>query len=95
MSSKDQYFCKMRIKLDEWNAEINALATRSGRATAGLKVEYGEQIEALRTKQTVARQKLVELQQAGESAWEELKDGIEQSWSAMGEAVDSARSHFR
>jgi hypothetical protein len=95
MNGKAQYVRKMQAKLDEWNAEIDALATRAGRATAELKIEYAEQIEALKAKQTVARQKLAEMQQAGESAWEDLKAGIETAWNAMGEAVDSARSRFR
>jgi len=95
MSTKDQYVKRMQAKLDEWNAEIDALITKAGRAKAGLKVEYGEQIEALKTKQAAARLKLGEMQQAGESAWEDLKAGLEQAWSAMGEAVDTARSRFR
>jgi len=39
--------------------------------------------------QAVARQKIEELQQAGESAWVDLKSGIELAWTAMGEAINS------
>jgi hypothetical protein len=95
MNSRDQYVRKMQAKLDEWNAEIDALAAKAGRAAAELKLEYDEQIGALKAKQLVAREKLGELQQASEIAWEDLKAGMEQAWSAMGEAVDTARSRFR
>jgi hypothetical protein len=95
MNSRDQYVRKMQAKLDEWNAEIDALAVKAGRAAAELKLEYDEQIVALKAKQVVARQKLGELQQASEIAWEDLKAGIDQAWSVMGEAVDTARSRFR
>lgn len=95
MSSKDQYIRKMQAKLDDWSAEIDALSAKAGKVTAGLRLEYTDQIESLRAKQTVARKKLRVVQQAGESAWEELKSGVEQAWTAMGEAIDSAKSRFK
>ena len=95
MMNKDQYVRKMQAKLDEWNAEIDALAIKAGRAAAELKVEYDQQVVALKAKQAAARIRLGEMQEAGESAWQDLKAGMEQAWSAMGEAVDTARSRFR
>jgi hypothetical protein len=32
---------------------------------------------------------------SGGSAWEDLKSGIELVWTAMGEAIDSAKSRFK
>jgi hypothetical protein len=49
----------------------------------------------LKTKQAATRQKIEELQHAGDSAWEDLKLGIESAWSSMGEAISSARSRFK
>ena len=95
MSSRDEYVRKMQAKLDEWNKEIDRLTAKAGEVTADLKKEYSEQIEILKAKQAVARQKIEELQQAGESAWVDLKSGIELAWTAMGEAIDSARSRFK
>jgi uncharacterized protein YydD (DUF2326 family) len=95
MNSRDEYVRRMQGKLDEWNAEIDALGKKADRAKAELKVEYLEQIVALRERQTAARHKLADLKSAGELAWEDLKAGIEVAWGAMGEAVDTARSRFR
>jgi len=95
MNSKDRYVRKMQARLDEWSSEIDALGARAGRATGELKVEYDRQIAGLKVKQVAARHKLGEMQQAGESAWEDLIAGADLAWSAMGEAVDSARSRFR
>jgi uncharacterized coiled-coil DUF342 family protein len=95
MSSRDEYIRKMQAKLEEWNAEIDTLTAKAGEVTADVKNEYNEQIESLKAKQAAARQKIEEFQQAGESAWEDLKSGIELAWTAMGEAIDSARSRFR
>jgi uncharacterized coiled-coil DUF342 family protein len=95
MSSRDEYIRKMQSKLEEWNAEIDTLTVKAGEVTADLKKEYNEHIDTLKAKQAVARQKIEELQQAGESAWVDLKSGIELAWISMGEAIDSARSRFK
>jgi uncharacterized coiled-coil DUF342 family protein len=95
MSSRDEYVRKMQEKLEEWNAEIDLLTAKAGKVTADVRNEYNEQIAALKEKQATARQKVEELQHSGESAWEDLKSGIELARTAMGEAIDSARSRFR
>lgn len=95
MNSRDEYLRKMQAKLEEWNTEIDTLTAKADKVTADAQNEYNEQIESLKAKQVVARQKIEELQQAGESAWGDLKLGVELAWTAMGESIDSARSRFR
>ena len=95
MSNRDEYIRKMQAKLDEWNAEIDMLTGKAGEVTADVRIEYNEQIKSLKTKQAAARQKIEGLQQAGENAWEDMKTGIDLAWTAMGEAINSARSRFK
>jgi len=95
MNSRDEYIRKMQAKLEEWNAEIDTLTAKAGEVAGDVKNEYNEQIESLKVKQAAARQKIEALQQAGESAWGDLKSGMELAWSAMEEAIDSARSRFK
>jgi len=95
MNSRDEYIRKMQAKLEEWNAEIDSLTVKAGEVSTELMKEYNEQIESLKAKQAAARQKIEELQQAGDSAWGDLKSGIELAWSAVEEAIDSARSRFK
>ena len=95
MSSRDEYIHKMQTKLEEWNSEIDTLTAKAGEVRADVTKEYHEQIETVKAKLAVAQQKIDELQQAGESAWVDLKSGIELAWTAMGEAIDSARSRFK
>ncbi len=95
MNSRDEYLRKMHAKLDELNAEIDLLSTKAGGVTEDLRKEYHEQIESLKAKQAVAKQKVEELQRAGGSALEDMKSGIDLAWSAISEAVDSARSRFK
>ncbi|RNC67793.1 MAG: hypothetical protein ED859_13075 [Desulfuromonadales bacterium] len=95
MSTRDEYVKKLQVKLEEWNADIDKLAAKAGEVRADLKSEYAEQLEVLKAKQTEARHKMEELQKSGGSAWEDMKAGIELAWSAIGEAIDSAKSRFK
>lgn len=95
MKSKEEYIQAMQAKLEEWSADIDALTAKGSEVSAELKNEYTEQIEALKVKQTAARQKIEEMQKSGEGAWEDLKSGMELAWKAASEAVDSAKSRFK
>ena len=95
MKSREDYIRTMQAKLEEWNAEIDILSARADEVTADVRKEYSEQIETLKAKQASARQKIEELQHAGESALGDMKSGIELALTAMGEALDSARSRFK
>ncbi len=95
MSSREEYIRKLQAKMDEWSVEIDKLTAKAGEVSAEVKAEFHEQIEFLQAKQATARQKIEELQHAGEGAWTDLKSGIELAWTAMGEAIDSARSRFK
>lgn len=95
MKSKEEYLRVMQAKLEEWNADIDVLTDKASEVSAEVRAEYNDQIAVLKTKQAAARQKIDELQKSGGSAWEDLKVGIELAWSAIGEAVDSAKSRFK
>lgn len=95
MKSREEYIRTMQAKLEEWNAEIDILSAKADDVTADVRKEYSEQIASLKAKQASARQKIEELQHAGESALGDMKSGIELALTAMGEAIDSARSRFK
>jgi len=95
MSTREEYIRRMQAKLEEWNADIDQLSAKASEVSVDLKSEYAEQIEALKAKQAVARQKIEAFQQAGGSAWEDMKVGLDLAWTAVGEAIDSAKSRFK
>ena len=95
MSTREEYIRRMREKLEEWNVDIDNLSAKASEVSADVRSEYNEQIASLKVKQAAARQKIDEMQKSGESAWKDLKAGIELAWSAIGEAVDSAKSRFK
>ena len=95
MSVKKDYLHKLEVELNEWDGKINELETKVEKATPEDKVEYIEHIEHLKTKQKLARKKHEELEQAHESVWEGLRDGIDSIFDDMISYTESIMSKFK
>jgi len=95
MSIKKSYQQKLQAQLNEWNAEIDKLQARADQSTSNVKIEYYRQIEDLRAKQQAAQEKLHELRDAKDDAWEDLKAGTEHAWTTLGEAISKAAARFQ
>ena len=95
MSVKKDYLHKLEDELREWDGKINELETRVEKATPEDKVEYIEHIERLKTKQKLARKKHEELEQAHESVWEGLRDGIDSIFDDMISYTETIMSKFK
>ena len=95
MSLKKAYEQKLQAQLDEWNAEIEKLKAKVDNAEADSQLKYYKQIEEIRSMQESASNKLVELKDAGDDAWEDLKAGVDSAWDSLGTAVKSAASRFK
>jgi len=95
MSAKrDAYVEKLKAQLDEWNADIDKLAAKAAQAEAEANIEYQNQLDDLRTKRDDVRDKLSAIQQAGEGAWEDLKEGLENSWDILKMSFNKAKVEF-
>ena len=94
MDNKDAYEKKLEAQLDEWSAEIDKLKARADKAEADARLDYYEQIEELRAMQDDAKKRLVELQQASDSAWQDLKAGLDSAFDSLGSALRRAASRF-
>jgi DNA repair ATPase RecN len=94
MSKRDEYVEKFKVKLDEWNADLNKLEAKTEHAKENLKETYHEEIDAVRQQRDNIKDRLKELAGSSESAWEELKVGADEAWKKLSEAIDRARSKF-
>ena len=95
MSTKrDAYVEELKTQLDEWNAEIDKLAAKAAQAGATGKIEYQNQLDELQAKRDDVRDKLLTVQQAGDGAWEDLKEGLENSWEILKMSFNRAKTNF-
>jgi len=95
MTKKEAYEKKIESQLQEWKSDIDKMKAKIDKVDAETQLEYYKQIEDLRTKQEYAQKKLAELKASSESAWEDLKVGIDLAWTSLEEAVKSASNRFR
>jgi chromatin segregation and condensation protein Rec8/ScpA/Scc1 (kleisin family) len=95
MSVKKDYLHKLDVQLNEWEDKIDKLEAQIEKATPEEKVEYVDHIERLKTKQKLAREKHKELENAHESVWEGLRDGIDSIFDDMISYTEAIMSKFK
>lgn len=95
MKERDAYVQKMKAKLDEWNADIDALEAQTRKAQSDVKLRYEKQLAELKANRDEAAKKLHELQNASVEAWEALRRGTEAAWSDMAKAFRDAAERFK
>ncbi|MFP3868752.1 MAG: hypothetical protein ACLFUU_11430 [Desulfobacteraceae bacterium] len=95
VDTKKAYLEKLRAKVDEWNAEINKLKAKAEQAKADTRIEIEKQVGDLEVQRREVEDKMQQLHQAGESAWENLKGGVQRAWENLDQAVKSASAKFK
>jgi hypothetical protein len=91
---RDTYMKTLKAKLDEWNAEIGKLAEKVEQTDIDAKIEYQKQLEDLRARLKDLDDKITPMQQVDEGGWEDLKQGIENSWEILKISISKAKSEF-
>jgi chromosome segregation ATPase len=95
MASKQAYQQKLEAQLNEWDARLDVLSARARKATADARISYENELEALKAKRAAAHEKLQDLGQRGETAWEDMKDGLEKAWDDMRAALDKVADRLK
>ncbi len=95
MNTRDEFVRKIHSSLDQCKNEIDALVAKVDQTEEQVQTEFRKQIETLHSKRDEAHKKLHEVEQASESAWEDMKLGIEMALDDISEAINSAISRFK
>jgi hypothetical protein len=91
---RDAYVEKLKIQFDEWNAEIDKLQAQADQAQADIRTTYLKHLIQLKSKRQVLKEKMAELHQAGEGAWEDVKKSVDMAQKILSESIQSAKSRF-
>ena len=98
METKDSYSKKMKEMFDDlnnkWSIERNKLEAKAQHAKVEVKKKFEDQLKALQESRKKMRQKLDQIDNAGEEAWKDVKKGVDSAWHSLNEAIKKARSHF-
>ena len=94
MTTRDDFVENLKSQLDTWNSEIAKFEATVEAAQADAKAKLQEQLEEMHKQREKAVATLNEMQHAGEEAWEEMRKGTEDAWTALTEAFKRAQSKF-
>lgn len=70
---------RRRAQLQEWSARLDVWRARARKTKAGVKIRYHEGLEELQDALDRMGYRVDELERAGEDAWNELRDGVDEA----------------
>ena len=83
IKTKDEYIESLASELKEWSAQIDLLAAKTENAEEDVKLKYAEELNVLRAKQQAAAEKMKELEEASDDAWETVKETADKVWNDL------------
>ena len=95
MDRKEIYREKIESQLKEWKAKIDMLESKVSTLSSEAKTTLMKEIEELRGKKTVVKEKLSELQKTGEDTWDKMMGGVEKSAEELKKAVEKVVARFK
>ena len=94
MNQRDAYVEKMKAKLDEWNADIEVLEAKARNARAEARARFEAQVRDMRKQRNDFEEKLQEVRHGGDAALDELRRGLDQAATTLGDSVKRARDEI-
>ncbi|MCG6893225.1 MAG: coiled coil domain-containing protein [Desulfobacteraceae bacterium] len=95
---KEEIIQKMQEQLDDlnyrWSVERNKWEAQAQKSGAEAKKKFDKEIEQLRSLRRQMKEKIANLEVAGDNAWYDVKEGAENAWKELSEAFKKARSRF-
>lgn len=95
MSLKEAYRLKVEAEMELAHAKLLELKAEAKNYTADTYIKYNKHLEELDNMHRIAKEKLLELQNAGEDTWEKFKEGVEGSWHAFSVAIKDTVEKFK
>ena len=98
-NTKDELLEQLQEKFDDlnyrWNIERNKLEAMAQKEGAEAQKKFEEKREEFRAFRKEMKEKMIDLEVAGENAWDDVKDGVENAWKALSASFEKATSHFK
>jgi ElaB/YqjD/DUF883 family membrane-anchored ribosome-binding protein len=96
---KDELINQMKKQYDDlnyqWSRKRDKFEANMQHESADAKKEYEEAREDFRKFRKEMKEKIIDLEEAGDKAGKDLIDGAENAWNIMAKAFDKASSHFK
>lgn len=94
-TKRDAYVEKLQGNIAKWNGEIDEFQAKADKAKAEVQAEFLKQIAEIKAKRQALEEKMADLKNAADGAWEDVKSGVDISRQILGQAVKSAADRFK
>jgi len=95
VDKKEEYREKLEAQFNEWKAKIESLEARGAKFTSETKTDLMREIEELRRKKGIVKDKWNELQKASGDSWDTMKEGVEKVAADLKSALERVLSRFK
>lgn len=96
--SKDEFLKKMKQQYDDlnyrWNLERSRLEAKTQHYSAEARQRLDKELADLDQLRRKMKEKMIDLEVAGENAWVDFKDGAEDAWEDVREGTEKAWEAF-
>lgn len=96
---KDEFLEQMKKKYADlnyrWNIERNKFDAKIQHESAGAKKRLEAERDELLRFRNEMKAKIIDLEVAGENAWDDVKDGVENTWKALSKSFNKVISNFK
>ena len=90
--NRDLFIDKLTVLLKKWNAELDKLEAEAQKAQLDARTQINRRIQDLRSRKLEAEERLAEVKQAGEGAWDQFKEGAQDTLEDVRNALETARA---
>jgi len=94
MKERDEYLERTKRKLDEWNAEIDAMEARIRKAEAKSRKGLQVRVNALKAKRDEAASKLEQMRGVPGDSWDAFMKGMERTWEELKTTIGDTKNAF-
>ena len=87
MGMNDKYLETMQEQLKQWDAQVDALAAQSEKASAKARTIYHAQLKELRASREAAKEAFEKVRDSSEAHAAQMQVGMEAMWDSMQQAL--------
>lgn len=95
MTNKHDFLRQFEEQIQNWSSEIKKMEAHVEKAQADAKLQYQDNLKQMREERNKAQEKLQEIQQAGDGAWDDMQKGAEDTWKVLENSFNRALSRFK
>jgi hypothetical protein len=95
MDKREEYRQRLEQQLKEWKDRIDRLEARTSMVSSETKADLMREIEELRRKKLVVKERWDALQRTGGEAWDTLREGAEKAAADLKQAIDKVVGRFK